>query len=253
MGRDVNQRGNSRRWITRAVEDSLRRLQTDHIDLYQIHRPDPSTDIDETIDALTDLVRAGKILAWGTSTFPAADLVETCWAADRRRRRRPALGAAAVLDPLPRHRARRAADLPRPRHRRARVEPAVRRLADRQVPPRRRCPGRLPRRHQPRSLRRFEPGQVRRRRAALGAIADEAGVSLTHLALAWSTEHPAVTSALIGPRTEAQLDDLLGASDVVLDGRRARRHRRRRGPRRRPQPRRRRLVPAGLGPAARRR
>ena len=84
MDDDPNHRGNSRRWIRTAVEDSLRRLRTDHIDLYQIHRPDPSTDIDETIDALTDLVRAGKIGMWGTSTFPAADLVETCWAADRR-------------------------------------------------------------------------------------------------------------------------------------------------------------------------
>ena len=84
MDDDPNHRGNSRRWIRTAVENSLRRLRTDHIDLYQIHRPDPSTDIDETIDALTDLVRAGKIGAWGTSTFPAADLVEACWAADRR-------------------------------------------------------------------------------------------------------------------------------------------------------------------------
>ena len=81
---EPNRRGNSRRWIRQAVEDSLRRLRTDHIDLYQVHRPDPSTDIAETIDALTDLVRAGKIRAWGTSTFPAAELVETCWAAERR-------------------------------------------------------------------------------------------------------------------------------------------------------------------------
>ena len=84
MGPDVNERGNSRRWIVRAVEDSLRRLGTDRIDLYQIHRPEPSTDIAETVDALTDLVRAGKIMAWGTSTFPAADIVEACWVADRR-------------------------------------------------------------------------------------------------------------------------------------------------------------------------
>ena len=84
MGSDPNERGNSRRWISRAVEGSLRRLGTDHIDLYQIHRPDPDTAIEETIDALTDLVRAGKIRAWGTSTFPAGELVEACWAADRR-------------------------------------------------------------------------------------------------------------------------------------------------------------------------
>jgi len=84
MGEDVNARGNSRRWITQAVEASLRRLDTHRIDLYQVHRPDPTTDIAETVDALSDLVRVGKILAWGTSTFPAEDLVETCWAAERR-------------------------------------------------------------------------------------------------------------------------------------------------------------------------
>ncbi len=109
MTDDPNHRGNSRRWIRTAVEDSLRRLQTDHIDLYQIHRPDPTTDIAETIDALTDLVRAGKIGAWGTSTFPAADLVETCWAADRRRVAAPHTRAAAVLDHVPGHRDRRVA------------------------------------------------------------------------------------------------------------------------------------------------
>ena len=81
MGPDQNQRGNSRRWIMRAVDDSLRRLQTDWIDLYQVHRPDPDTAIDETVSALSDLVRAGKIRYWGTSTFPAADIVEAQWSA----------------------------------------------------------------------------------------------------------------------------------------------------------------------------
>ena len=85
MGADRNARGNSRRWIRTAVEASLRRLGTDRIDLYQVHRPDPSTDIAETVDALTDLVREGKILAWGTSTFPAEQIVEARWAAERRR------------------------------------------------------------------------------------------------------------------------------------------------------------------------
>ncbi len=80
---DPNRRGNSRRWIMRAVEDSLRRLGVDHIDLYQAHRPDPTVSLDETVGALTDLVRAGKIRAWGTSTFPAEDLVAAHWAADR--------------------------------------------------------------------------------------------------------------------------------------------------------------------------
>jgi aryl-alcohol dehydrogenase-like predicted oxidoreductase len=80
---DPNRRGNSRRHLTRAVEDSLRRLGTDRIDLYQVHRPDPATDIDETLSALSDLVRAGKIMAIGTSGFPAEQIVEAQWAAER--------------------------------------------------------------------------------------------------------------------------------------------------------------------------
>ena len=84
MGEDPNHRGASRRWIVRAVEDSLRRLDTDWIDLYQVHRPDPDTDLDETLGALSDLVHAGKIRAFGTSTFPAEVLVEAQWMADRR-------------------------------------------------------------------------------------------------------------------------------------------------------------------------
>src|ERR1700742_994737 len=84
MGDDPNQQGNSRRWITQAVEASLRRLQTDHIDLYQIHRPAPDTDIEETLSALTDLMRAGKIRAIGSSTFPASEIVEAQWVAERR-------------------------------------------------------------------------------------------------------------------------------------------------------------------------
>src|SRR5471030_943491 len=84
MGDDPNQRGLSRRWITTEVENSLRRLQTDHIDLYQIHRPDPTTDIEETLSALTDLIRAGKVRAIGSSTMPASDIVEAQWVAERR-------------------------------------------------------------------------------------------------------------------------------------------------------------------------
>nr|MDQ3326032.1 aldo/keto reductase [Actinomycetota bacterium] len=88
MGDDPNRRGQSRRWIMRAVEDSLRRLQTDHIDLYQVHRPNPETDIDETLSALSDLVHSGKVRAIGSSTFPAEEIVEAQWvAADRGRER----------------------------------------------------------------------------------------------------------------------------------------------------------------------
>ncbi len=88
MGKDPNLRGNSRRWIRREVEDSLRRLQTEWIDLYQIHRPDPDCDIDETLGALTDLVREGKVRAIGSSTFPAHEIVEAQWVAERRGRER---------------------------------------------------------------------------------------------------------------------------------------------------------------------
>ncbi|MFZ0047897.1 MAG: aldo/keto reductase, partial [Streptosporangiaceae bacterium] len=88
MGDDPNQRGNSRRWIITEVENSLRRLQTDYIDLYQIHRPDPTADIDETLGALTDLIRAGKILYAGSSTYPGAEIVEAQWTAERRGRER---------------------------------------------------------------------------------------------------------------------------------------------------------------------
>ena len=88
MGDDPNQRGNARRWIMQAVEGSLRRLGTDWIDLYQVHRPDPDTDIDETLGALSDLVHAGKVRYVGTSTFPAHEIVEAQWTAERRGRER---------------------------------------------------------------------------------------------------------------------------------------------------------------------
>src|SRR3984893_5894004 len=83
MGDDPNQRGNSRRWIMTEVENSLRRLRTDHIDLYQLHRPDPDTDIEETLSALTDLIRSGKVRAVGASQTPATDIVEAQWVAER--------------------------------------------------------------------------------------------------------------------------------------------------------------------------
>ncbi|MFD0986879.1 aldo/keto reductase [Methyloligella solikamskensis] len=84
MGDDPNQQGASRRWITKAVDDSLHRLQTDYIDVYQLHRPTPDTDIEETLSALSDLMRAGKVRAIGSSTFPASNIVEAQWVAERR-------------------------------------------------------------------------------------------------------------------------------------------------------------------------
>ncbi len=216
MGADVNQRGNSRRWITRAVDDSLRRLRTDRIDLYQIHRPDPSTDISETVDALTDLVRAGKIITWGTSTFPAADIVETSWAAERRRVAGPhseqppysILCRGIERDVLPTCVAHGIGVLVwsplaggwlTGKYRRDHAAPSDSRGATN------------PDHFDGHNPVKFDAVE------RLGAIAGEAGLSLTHLALAWAIEHPAVTSALIGPRTEAQLEELLGAAGVVLD------------------------------------
>jgi len=216
MGEDPNHRGNSRRWIRRAVEDSLRRLGTDRIDLYQVHRPDPDTAIEETIDALTDLAREGKVLAWGTSTFPAADLVETCRAAERR-------GAVAPHSEQPPY-----SILTRGIERE--VLPVCRRYGIGVLPWSPLAGGWLTGKYRrgeaaPKGSRavtnpdHFDAGNDAKFDAVerLEAIAADAGLPLPHLALAWALEHPAVTSTLIGVRTQQQLDDLLGAGDVVLD------------------------------------
>ena len=144
MGDDVNRQGNSRRWVMRAIDESLRRLDVDHVDLYQIHRPDPATPIEETVGALDDLVRAGKIRYWGTSTFPADRDRRGAMGGGPTQRHRAAHRAAAVLDPLPAHRTRGPAGVSAPRHRGDHVEPAVGWLADRQVPSGGRRPGGLP-------------------------------------------------------------------------------------------------------------
>jgi len=213
---EPNRRGNSRRWITRAVDDSLRRLGTDHIDLYQVHRPDPDTAIEETIDALTDLVRAGKIRYWGTSTFPAADVVETCWAAERRRVAGPhteqppysilcrgierdvlpvceryGMGVL-VWSPL-------AGGWLTGKYRRGEPTPAGSRGDTN------------PDHFDLANESKFDAVEQ------LAKLAGDAGMSLTHLAIAWAATHPAVTSVLIGPRTEEQLEELLGAADFRLD------------------------------------
>ena len=172
MGDDPNQFGNSRRWIVAEVENSLRRLGTDWIDLYQIHRPEPDTDIDETLGALTDLVRAGKVRYIGSSTFPPSAIVEAQWVAERRGRERFVCEQPPVLDPRARRRGRRAADLPALRHGRHPVEPAGRRLADRALP---QGPGPArvaPRAAHPAALRHVaarQPGQARGRRCARAA------------------------------------------------------------------------------------
>ncbi|MFQ1003436.1 aldo/keto reductase [Modestobacter sp. SSW1-42] len=211
MGEDPNRRGNSRRWIMTAVEDSLRRLQTDHIDLYQVHRPDPATDVEETLSALTDLVRSGKVRAIGTSSFPASDMVEAQWVSERRG--------------LERFRAEQPTYSILTRGIEREVLPVAQRYGMGTIVYSPLAQGMLTgrvRRGQETDLRRaarFRHLSDERRIDAverLVPVADEAGVPLTHLAMAFAIAHPGVTSALIGPRTTAQLEDLLAGVDVVL-------------------------------------
>lgn len=220
MGRDPNHQGNSRRWIMREVEASLRRLNTDWIDLYQIHRPDPATDVEETLSALTDLIHQGKVRAIGSSTFPPESIVEAHWAAERRglerfRCEQPPYSIfmreieRSALPVCERYgmgvitwsplasgwlsgRYRSAADIDLSRGRAARF-PA-----------------------------RFDPNLPANQRKLevveqLDKVAGEAGVSLIHLAMAFVLSHRAVTSAIIGPRTIDQLEELLAGAEVELD------------------------------------
>jgi len=220
MGHDVNMQGNSRRWIVREVENSLRRLQTDYIDLYQMHRPDPATDIDETLSALSDLVHSGKVRAIGSSTFPAEQIVEAQWVAQRRGRERfrceqppysifvrgiegnvlptcQKYGMGVIAwSPLAggwltgRFRQDTGVDMTTGRARRlpGRFDPAL-------------------------------PGNQAKLAAVeeLIKIAADAGCSLTHMALAFVVGNPAVTAAIIGPRTMDQLTDLLAGASVMVE------------------------------------
>jgi aryl-alcohol dehydrogenase-like predicted oxidoreductase len=219
MGDGPNERGNSRRWIVREVENSLRRLQTDWIDLYQVHRPDPDTDVDETLGALTDLVRQGKIRAFGSSTFPAEEIVEAQWTAERRGRERfvteqppySLLVRGIERDVLPTCARYGMGVIPwsplgggwlTGRWRLGQEPPQTNRAE--------RTPGR------------FDlsiPGNRQKLEAAdaLARLAEEAGLTLVHLALAFVLQHPAVTAPIIGPRTMEQLESQLGAVDVKLD------------------------------------
>jgi aryl-alcohol dehydrogenase-like predicted oxidoreductase len=218
MGRDPNERGNSRRWLIRECENSLRRLGTDYIDLYQIHRPDPATDIDETLSALTDLIRAGKICYAGSSTFPAAQIVEAQWAAQRRGRERfvceqppySIVVRGIEADVLPTCQDYQMGVITWGPLGSGWLSGGYRK--DAEVPASRRSQ-RLP--------RRFDlslPGNQLKLEAAdqLAGLAAEAGMSLIHLALAFVLNHPGVTSAIIGPRTMEHLDSQLGAADVRL-------------------------------------
>ncbi|MGH9298460.1 MAG: aldo/keto reductase [Acidimicrobiales bacterium] len=220
MGDDPNHQGNSRRWVRQEVEESLTRLNTDYIDLYQIHRPDPRTDIEETLSVLSDLVREGKVRAFGSSTFPPEQIVEAQWAAEKRgferfRCEQPPYSIlargieAGVLPTCEKYGMGVIAWSPlgggwlTGKYRR-----------DQEIDMSSGRAARLP--------ARFDPSIEENRRKLdvveeLAAVAKEAGISLVHLAIAFVIAHRAVTAAIIGPRTMEQLDDLLAGSEVCLD------------------------------------
>src|SRR5215469_8935853 len=209
-----NHRGASRRWIAKAVEGSLRRLQTDWIDLYQVGVPDPNTDIDETLGALSDLVHAGKIRSFGTSKAPASEIVEAQWVASRRshgrfRTEQPPyslLTRAIEYDVLPtclRHGMGVLTYSPL-----AGGWLSGKYRKGQEV----RGPGSAARaRRFPGAYEATNPANAAKLDAAdvLGALADEAGLTLIQMAVAFSVRHPAVTSAIIGPRTMEHLDGYL--------------------------------------------
>ncbi len=211
MGDDPNRQGTSRRWIMTAVEGSLRRLQTDHVDLYQVHRLDPTTDIEETLSALSDLVHSGKVRAIGSSTTPASDIVEAQWVAERRglERFRTEQPPYSILN--------RAIE--------REVLPVTQRYGMGTLVWGPLAQGLLTGR-----VRKGEHNDLRRAGLlhhlndeqrldaveALVPLAQEAGLPMAHLAMAFAIAHPGVTSALLGPRTMEQLDDLLAGMDVTL-------------------------------------
>jgi aryl-alcohol dehydrogenase-like predicted oxidoreductase len=220
MGEGPNRSGNSRRWILAEIDNSLRRLNTDWIDLYQVHRPDPSTDIEETLSALTDLVRAGKIRAFGCSTFPLGEIVDAYHVADRRglmrfRTEQPpysilARGIETFLLPLCQRlgmgvltwsplawgflsgQYNRGEDVDLTSGRAAlarhRFDPAL-----------------------PANTAKYEAT------GRLAELADDLGCSLPQLAVAFTMAHPAITSVIIGPRTMSQLESLLAGAPLGLD------------------------------------
>jgi len=223
MGQDRNNFGGSRRWIIKEVENSLRRLNVDHIDLYQIHRFDDRTDLEETMSALSDLVHQGKIRAFGSSMFPADRIVEAQWVADKRNLLRfrceqpwysifsreielhvlPACeryGMGAITwSPLDggwlTGRYLKKEDFDKP----GRVTLSAARRGGSFDP---------------------EAELVQRKLGLLeqlNTIATEAEIPLAHMAVAFTLEHPAVTSTIIGPRTMEQLDDLMSCADLRLD------------------------------------
>jgi aryl-alcohol dehydrogenase-like predicted oxidoreductase len=209
VDQDPNHRGTSRRWIVQAVERSLHRLRTDHIDVYQVHRVDPATDVEETLAALTDLISSGKVRAIGSSNTPVSEIVEAQWVAERR-----GLGRFHTEQPVYSllNRGIESEVLPVAQRYgmgvmvwgplgqglltgRRRADPALKRAA---------MVGHLTQQSRLDAVEKLEP------------LAAEAGLPMTHMAMAFTIAHPGVTSALLGARTMAHLDDLLAGLDVTL-------------------------------------
>jgi aryl-alcohol dehydrogenase-like predicted oxidoreductase len=219
MGDDPNEAGNSRRWIFREVENSLKRLQTDWIDLYQVHRWDPWTDHEETLGALSDLVAQGTIRYVGSSTYPAAQIVKAQWVARDRRLTRfvceqppySILARGIEADVLPTCLEYDMGVIPWSPLAGGWLSGRWRKGADDLTS---RRSAMIPDRYDlsiPANVAKLDAAD------ALGKLADETGLSLIHMALAFVIRHPAVTAAIIGPRTMEQLESQLGAADVELD------------------------------------
>lgn len=217
MGDDANHRGGSRRWIIRAVEDSLRRLDTDWIDLYQVHRPSPHTDIEETLGALSDLVHQGKVRYIGSSSFSGSQIVEAQWASHDRRLER------FVTEQPPYSMLVRGVE--------ADVLPAAQRygmgtltyspLSGGWLSGRWRKDSASTPTSAARPDARFDMTQAANQRKLdvveqLAVLAEEHGMSLIELAIAFVLRHPGVTSAIVGPRTMEQLVSYLPAATLTL-------------------------------------
>jgi aryl-alcohol dehydrogenase-like predicted oxidoreductase len=218
IGDGRNTRGNSRRWIVAEVESSLRRLQTDRIDLYQVHRPEPETDFDETLGALTDLVRQGKVRYLGTSTFEPSAIVEGQWIAERRGRERVVseqppysiLVRGIEREMLPVAARYGLAVLPWSPLAGGYLSGRYHSGLDAPISAR---ASRFPERYDP-----TRPSNAAKLAAVdeLAKLADEAGLSLIHLALGFVLAHPVITSAIIGPRTMEHFESQLDAGEVTL-------------------------------------
>ena len=214
---DPNHRGGSRRWIMQSVEASLRRLGTDYLDLYQMHRYDPAVDLDESLGALTDLVRVGKIRYLGHSTFPASALVDAQYVARDRGRER-FVTEQPTYSMLTRNIENE-------------ILPLTQRYGMGVLSYSPLSGGWLSGRYRKdehsgpassaRPSARFDmsdPANLRKLDAAdaLGKLANEAGISLIEMAIAFVLRHPGITSTIIGPRTMDHLESQLAAADVTL-------------------------------------